>query len=107
METIIFPAGQLTTAGGPIVPSPEGPLKAHTSSQEPVLLQVPSPLQLSLVQRLPSSQPYVVPVQPPAAQWSLYVHRLPSSQGEALLGKLHVPSPLHRSSVHRLPSLQA
>jgi hypothetical protein len=42
--------------------------------------QVPSPLQASVVQDLPSSQEYAVPPQTPAVQVSPCVHACPSSQ---------------------------
>jgi hypothetical protein len=44
-----------------------------------VWLQVPSMLQLSVVQASPSSQLFAVPEQTPAVQTSLIVQALPSS----------------------------
>jgi hypothetical protein len=45
-----------------------------------VKVQLPSPLQKSLVQASPSSQVYTVLPQVPAVQTSFFVHATPSSQ---------------------------
>jgi len=69
-------------------------------------VQVLSPSQESLVQPLPSLQPYDVPEHPPPEQVSVCVQAAPSSQLLELLAKVQFPSPLQESLVHPLLSLQ-
>ena len=71
--------------------------------------QVPSPLQLPVVQESPSSHEYAAPAQVPAAHTSSFVHGFPSSHVvPAVFGLfehwpfagLQVPPLLHWSSGH-------
>jgi len=79
-------------------------------SLQPLLLllfvQVLSPSQESLVQPLPSLQPYDVPEHPPPEQVSEWVQLWPSLQPLELLAKVQVLSPSQESLVQPLLSLQ-
>jgi hypothetical protein len=98
-------------------PAHEPPLQMSVSvhrlpsSQLAVLLvkaQTPvTPLQLSLVQGLPSPHTLAAPTQAPAPQVSVTVHGSPSSQLLVLLTNVQSPvEPLQLSVVHALLSLQ-
>jgi len=52
-------------------------------------VQVPSPLQLFVVQASPSSQVYAVPPQPPAVHTSFLVHAFPSLHDVPSAFRLH------------------
>jgi hypothetical protein len=80
---------------------------ASSSSQASVLFENTQPvavLQLSVVQKLASSQAIGVPTQAPPEQLSPVVHAFPSEQAFALFAWTQPIGVSHVSVVHTLPS---
>src|SRR5262249_38694273 len=67
-------------------------------------VQVPSPLQVSVVHTLLSSQLYAVPAHVPPPHTSFLVQAFPSLHGKVLFMWLQVPSPVEDSAVLQLLS---